>query len=335
MNRDKVTLADIFTAKDRLEPVINQTPLISVPDLSTKVGSNVYYKLETMQETHSFKVRGAGNVILNLSPEQQSRGVVTYSTGNHGRATAHVARLIGSQAKICLSHNVPENKREGIKESGGELVIYGDSQDEATKRAQELVKEEGLALVDPINDPYTIAGHGTIGLEIIEELTEVDTVLVPVSGGALISGIAMTIKSINPDCRIYGVSMEEGAAMYESQEAGEPVEVEEVDSLADSLQGGILLDNQYTFDMVERYVDDIILVSEEEIGMAITYAFIEDKIILEGAGAVGIAALLNNRIPNLGNSTVIIASGGNIDNNLLLSLIQRYKNRIEGLEEIK
>lgn len=330
MSNNKVTLADIFKAKNRIYSVVNQTSLISAPDLASEVGSNVYYKLENMQDTGSFKVRGAANLILNLSSKQQERGVVTYSTGNHGRATAHVAQLVGSQAKICLSHNVPKNKREGIKQSGGELVIHGDSQDEATEKARELVEEEGLAMVPPFDDPYIIAGQGTIGLEIMEQLPKVDTILVPLSGGGLLSGIALAIKMINPDCNVYGISMEDGAAMYQSLQADKPVQVaESEETLADSLQGGILLDNQYTFELVKEYVDDTILVSEEEIGEAIAYAFLKDNMVLEGASAVSIAALLNDKVPSVGKNTVILASGRNIDTDLFLSLIDKHRQYIK------
>ncbi len=328
MYNDKIILRDIFEAREKIVPVIRHTPLIYSGGISDQIGRNVYYKLEIMQDTGSFKVRGAGSVILHLSPEQREKGVVTYSTGNHGRATAHVARLVGSKAKVCLSTNVPENKREGIKNSGGELVIYGKSQDEAVEQALQLNEEEGLAVVDPINDPYTIAGHGTIGLEIFEDLPEVDTVLVPVSGGALISGIALAVKSINPDCKVYGISMDRGAAMYESIKAGKPVLIDEVPSLADSLQGGILLDNKYSFNMVKEYVDELVLVTEEEIGMAITHAFFEDHLILEGAGAVGIAALMAGKIPVIGDNVVVVTTGGNIDNNEFLSVIEENRDKI-------
>jgi threonine dehydratase len=326
MVNDEVNLADLFEAKSKIYSVVRRTPLKKSVALSKEIGSNIYYKCEFMQNTRSFKVRGAANFILNLSEEQRKRGVVTYSTGNHGRAVAHIAKLLGSQAKVCLSNKVPENKRLGIKMAGGKLVVYGESQDEAQERAIELRDEEGLAVVAPFDDPYIIAGQGAIGLEIFDELSVVDTVLVPLSGGGLASGVAMAVKSIKPDCRVIGVSMEDGAAMYASQEAGKPVQVEEVDSLADSLQGGILLDNKYTFDMVKEYVDDIILVSEEEIERAMAYAFLKDHIVLEGAAAVGIAALLEQKVSDVGENVVTITSGSNVDNELFLSIVQKHRD---------
>ncbi len=322
-----MNLQDIYAARNKIYSVVRRTPLRRTDSLSDKIGSNVFYKQEYLQDTGSFKVRGAANLILNLSTEQQKRGVVTYSTGNHGRATAHVARLVGSKAKVCLSHNVPENKKQGIKRSGGELVVYGDSQDQAQEKALDLQEEEGLAVIPPFDNKYIIAGQGTIGLEIMEKLPEVDTVIVPLSGGGLLGGIALAVKSASPECRVIGVSMDRGAAMYESLKAGKPVQVEEVSTLADSLQGGILLDNQYTFNLVKKYVDEVILVTEEEIEAGITHAFLEDHMVLEGAAAVGTAALLNDKISNPGENIAVVTTGCNIDKQQFLSVIKKNKGK--------
>ncbi len=328
MHNKEIIMADIFEARKKISSVVRRTPLKKSIDLSEETGKNIYYKLEFLQDTRSFKVRGAANYILHLSPEERKRGVVTYSTGNHGRATAHVAELVGSKARVCLSNNVPENKREGIRKVGGELVVYGESQDEAMERATELQDKQGLSVVAPFDDPYIISGQGTIGLEIFEDLPEVDTVLVPLSGGGLISGIALAVKSICPGCKVIGISMDGGAAMYQSQKAGKPVQVDEVQTLADSLQGGILLDNKYTFDMVKKYVDDMILVTEEEIAMGITYAFLKDHYVLEGAAAVGITALLTGKVSDIGENVVVLTTGSNIDNDHFLSVIEEHRDKI-------
>jgi len=326
MTAHKIKPVDIFKAQRIISSVVRKTPLKKSIDLSIKTGKNVFYKLEFLQDTGSFKVRGAANFLLHLDSAKQKRGVVTYSTGNHGRATAYIADRIGSKARVCLSNNVPDNKRKEIEKAGGELIVYGKNQDEAECRALELREQEGYSVVPPFDDLYIIAGQGTIGLEIMNVLPEVDSILVPLSGGGLISGIAIAVKYINPDCKVIGVSMDRGAAMAESLKQGKPVQVEEVQTLADSLQGGILLHNKYTFDIVREYVDDIILVTEKEIALGITYAFEQDHYVLEGAAAVGIAALLSGKINNCGENVVVITTGGNIDNRQFLSVISDSKN---------
>jgi len=329
MQDNKIVIADIFEARRRIFSVVRRTPLKKSIDLSKRIGTNIYYKLEFLQDTCSFKVRGAANFLLHLSPDERKRGVVTYSTGNHGRATAYVARLVGSKAKVCLSNNVPNNKREEIKKVGGELVIYGKSQDEAEIRALELRDKEGLFVVPPFDNPYIIAGQGTIGLEILEDLPEVNSIIVPVSGGGLISGIATAVKYANPKCKVIGISMNRGAAMYESLKQGKPVQVEEVQTLADSLQGGILLNNKYTFNIIKEYVDDIILVTEEEIALGIAYVFLKDHYVLEGAAAVGIAALLAGKVKDIGENVVIVTTGSNIDTCQFLSIIKENKDKFD------
>jgi len=329
MQNNKIVLADIFEAQRRISSVVRRIPLRKSIDLSKRIGTNIYYKLEFLQDTCSFKVRGAANFIVHLSPDERKRGVVTYSTGNHGIATAYVARLLGSKAKVCLSNNVTNNKQEEIKKVGGELIIYGKSQDEAEIRALELRDKEGLFVVPPFDNPYIIAGQGTIGLEILEDLPKVDLVLVPVSGGGLISGIAIAIKNANPKCKVIGVSMSGGAAMYESLKQDKPTQVEEVQTLADSLQGGILLNNKYTFDIVKEYVDDMIIVTEEEIALGIAYAFLKDHYVIEGAAAVGIVALLTGKVKDVGQNVVVLTTGSNIDNGQFLSVIKENKDKFD------
>ncbi len=329
MQDNKIVAADIFEARRRISSVVRQTPLKKSIDLSKRIGTNVYYKLEFLQDTGSFKVRGAANCLLHLRPDERKRGVVTYSTGNHGKATAYMASLVGSKAKVCLSKNVPDNKREEIKKVGGELIVYGKSQDEAEIRALELRDKEGLFVVPPFDNPYIIAGQGTIGLEILEDLPEVNSIIVPVSGGGLISGIATAVKYANPKCKVIGISMNRGAAMYESLKQGKPVQVEEVQTLADSLQGGILLNNKYTFNIIKEYVDDIILVTEEEIALGIAYVFLKDHYVLEGAAAVGIAALLAGKVKDIGENVVIVTTGSNIDTCQFLSIIKENKDKFD------
>src|SRR6056297_4334839 len=316
-----IKMADIFEASNLIYDIARKTPLYKSNDLSKRYNTDIYYKLEFLQDTRSFKVRGATNFAKHLSEEKLKNGLTTYSTGNHGRATAHVAKKLNTDAKICVSENVPENKIEGIKDSGGQPVIYGNSQDKAQEKANDLSNTENRAVVPPFDNKHIICGQGTIGLEIIEKIPKLDSIIVPLSGGGLISGIAFVIKSLNPDCKVYGISMENGAAMYESIKAGKPVQIDESDSLADSLQGGILLDNQYTYDMVKKYVDKIILVSEEEIKEAMSYVFKEEHFVLEGAAVVGIAALLSKKIKTIGGNSVIVTTGSNVGNNLFLNTL--------------
>ena len=239
--------------------------------------------------------------------------MVTVSTGNHGRAVAHAARRVGARAVVCMSELVPRNKREAIEALGAETRIVGRSQDEAEVEVQRLVEEENLALVHPFDDPLVIAGQGTIGIEILEDQPDIDTVIVALSGGGLISGIALALKSAGPRIRVVAVTMEHGAAMYESVRAARPVEVEEAPSLADSLGGGIGLDNRYTFELVRALVDDYVLVTESEIARAMRHLYWNDRVIAEGGGAVSVAAVLADKVPDLSGNVVCVVSGGNVD----------------------
>lgn len=310
---EPITLRDVYVARARIAPWIRRTPLVASPSLSASGRARVSLKLETAQETGAFKLRGATNFIRSAGDAVRERGVVTVSTGNHGRAVAHAARSHGVRAVVCMSSLVPRNKRDAIDALGAEIRIVGRSQDEAEVEAQRLVAEDGLALVHPFDDPLVVAGQGTVGIEILEEQPDVDTIIVALSGGGLISGIALAVKTANPGARIVGVTMESGAAMYESLRAGRPVEVEETASLADSLGGGIGLDNRYTFNLVRDFVDDCILVTEAEIARAIRHLYRNDRIIAEGGGAVPVAAVLADKVAGLSGNVVCVLSGGNID----------------------
>jgi len=318
------SLQQIFVARKTIRPLVKNSPLTQSISLSRRFNAPVYLKLETLNPVGAFKIRGASNKILSLTEEEKQRGVVTASTGNHGRAVAYVAQSTGIPAVICLSDRVPQNKVDALKQLDAEIVIHGQSQDQAEVRARQLVDERGLVLVHPFDDPHVIAGQGTIGLEIIQDLPTVDTVLVPLSGGGLTAGIALAIKSSNPAIQVIGVSMERGPVMAKSLEAGRPLEIPEEPTLADSLQGGIGLENQFTFQIVRDLVDDVLLVSEQEIAQAMAYALREEHLVIEGAGAVGIAALLAQKSPVAGQNIVLIISGGNVDIAQLLQIAQQY-----------
>ena len=284
--------------------------------LARRSGHDVHFKLDCVQPTGSFKIRGAAAKIGSLSSDERLRGVITASTGNHGRAVAYVARELGIDATICVSRNVPPGKIALLESLGCRLDIGGDSQDEAFDRAIAASNEpDGPMLVHSILDPVTLCGQGTCGLEIVDQRPDTAVVVVPLSGGGLISGVAVAVKTLLPEAKVVGVSMEGGAVMHASLAAGHPVQMPEVDTLADSLQGGIGLDNDTSWPITQRYVDDVILVSEDEIAAAMSYALGEHRLVLEGAGAVGIAALQSGKVapPERGGATVVVCSGANAE----------------------
>jgi threonine dehydratase len=307
-----VTLNDIEAARQRIAGLIVETPTVVSPTLTAVAGAPVHLKLEQRQTTGSFKLRGASNAITLLSDDDYRRGVVAASTGNHGRALAHAASLLGVHAVICMSSLVPDNKVAEIRRLGAEVRIVGDSQDDAQAEVDRTVASDGLIMIPPFDHPDVIAGQGTLGLEIVDAVPDVATVLVPLSGGGLAAGIAEAVKGRCPSVRVIGVSMARGAAMKASLDAGRPVPIEELATLADSLGGGIGLDNRLTFAMCRDLLDDVVLLSESEIAAGIIHAYAEEREIVEGAGAVGIAALLAGKVRPAG-PVVLVLSGRNID----------------------
>jgi threonine dehydratase len=305
-------LNDIYLARQRIEALVRRTPMEYSPSLSRRLGVAVYLKLESWQITGSFKLRGASNAVAQLSAEQRAGGVVAASTGNHGRALAYAASRQGVKATICLSHLVPANKVQAIRDLGAEVCIVGQSQDDAQREAERIAHEQGATLLPPFDHPAIIAGQGTLGLEILEQQPDVTQVLVPLSGGGLFAGVALAIKSANPQIVTHGLSMQRGAAMHASLAVGHPVEVEELPTLADSLGGGIGLDNRYTFNMTRDLCDHVHLLNEASIANAMRHAYREERLVLEGAAAVGIAALLDGLIEPRG-PIVVVVSGSNVD----------------------
>ncbi|MEQ1956621.1 hydroxyectoine utilization dehydratase EutB [Mesorhizobium sp. CN2-181] len=307
-----VTLTDIERAAARINGRVLRSPLVHSPLLSQRSGQPAYLKLETRQPTGAFKVRGAMNAILALDDLSGRRGLVTASTGNHGRAVAYAARELGMPATVCMSALVPANKVEAIRSLGSEIRIVGVSQDDAQEEVERLVKGLGLIPIPPFDAVDVVAGQGTIGLELAEDMPDLDTVLIPLSGGGLAGGVAVAIKVLKPGTRVVGVSMERGAAMHAAMAAGRPVAVNEEQTLADSLGGGIGLSNRVTFALCRELIDDIVLLTEEEIAAGIRHAAREEGEVVEGAGAVGIAAILAGKVTSCG-PTAIVVSGHNID----------------------
>src|SRR6056300_576712 len=292
-----IKIEEVKNTKKKISSFIKETELVN-SNISQKLGIDLKLKLELNQPIGAFKIRGAMNAVLNLSDQYK-------------------------KAVICMSENVPTNKVEGIKQFGAEVKIQGASQDEAEEISINLAKTEGLKYISPFDDLDVLNGQATIGLEIFEQDPDINNVLIPLSGGGLAGGIAAVLKQLNPNIKVYGVSMENGAAMYQSIKDNKPSQVKEFISLADSLQGGIGLSNKYSFKLCQKYLDDIILVSEQEIYKALQEVYYMDNIICEGACVVGVAALMNNKIRNLKGLTTTIITGKNIDPDL-------HKNIIEG-----
>lgn len=311
MSATQITPADIAAARKRIGGSVLRTATMPSPSLSKTIDHPVYLKMEHRQTTGSFKLRGATNAILSLSEAERARGVVGVSTGNHGRGLAYAASGMGVRAVICMSALVPENKVTAIRDLGAETRIVGRSQDDAQQEVDRLVREEGLILIPPFDHPAIIAGQGTLGLEIVEDVPDVSEILVPLSGGGLIGGIALAAKALRPQVRIVGISMERGAAMAESLKAGRPLATPERPTLADSLGGGVGLNNTHTFAMTRDLVDEIVTLTEAEIAAGVEHAYRVEQEVVEGAGAVGIASLLAGKVRPKG-VTVALLSGRNI-----------------------
>ena len=302
-------LADVHAAAQVIAGMADATPLVPSPYMSAACGQDFLLKLENMQPIGAFKLRGALNAVAGVGA---AAGVTCCSTGNHGRGVAYAARARGMRAVICMSDLVPQAKVDGIRALGAEVRIVGRSQDDAQAEAERLVAEEGLVDIPPFDDARVIAGQGTIGLEIMAARPDTQVLLVPLSGGGLAAGVAMAAKAIRPSVRVVGISMDRGAAMHESLQAGHPVEVEEVASLADSLGGGIGMRNRLSFSMCRDLLDEVVLVTEEEIYHAMQVLYYEDRIVAEGACVVGLAAVLTGKVRVHGPTATII-TGRNPD----------------------
>ncbi len=314
-----LTLQDIKTAREIISNGVNKTPLIHSNYLSSYCGGSVYLKLENQQITNSFKIRGALNRMSKLSPDERRRGVVTASSGNHAQAVARVAELLNISAKIFVPENTSQTKLDKIKKYNAEIVLYGDY-DEVETKAREVAAKEELTYISPYNDAGIIAGQGTVGLEILEDLPKVDTIIVAVGGGGLISGIAIAAKTINPNVKVIGVQSKAAATVHESLKAGKIVSIEEGKSFAEGLLGGIE-QGAITFEMIRMYVDDLVVVEEETIKNAIKLLWENEKQVTEGAGAIAIAPILENQDKFNGKNVVSVISGGNIEENLFQKII--------------
>jgi threonine dehydratase len=320
-NPERPTLQSIYSARARIAPHVMRTPLIPIGH-TLGCDNDFMLKCEFMQASGAFKMRGATNRILTMAPEARARGVITVSTGNHGRAVATVARRLGIEATVCVSKLVPEYKLAKLKASGATLRIIGADQDETATLTFDMAEREGLTLVHPFDDPEVIAGQGTVALELMEDMPAISCVVAGIGGGGLISGVALAMKSVNPRIRVIGVQMDRGPVMYESVKAGHIVDLPELPTLADSLAGSLYPGNALTFKMVSELVDDIVLVSETQIADAMLRVWQDTHYVLEGASAAPVAAMLAGKISNGSDESIaVIGSGGSVSVATLVSLM--------------
>ena len=314
-----LTLDKIYQAAFALKNVIRPTNLIAAPGLSHDC--EVYLKPENLQITGSFKVRGSAFKISQLSDEEKAKGVIACSAGNHAQGVALAATKQNIKSLICLPSGAPISKVEATKGYGADVCLVQGVYDDAYKKALELKEECGYAFIHPFDDEDVIAGQGTIGLEILEELDDVDAVVVPIGGGGLISGVAFAIKSLRPNVKIYGVQAAGAASMFNSVRHGKIETLKGVSTFADGI--AVKSPGENTFHYCSNYVDEIVTVNEDEISTAILTMMEQQKTIAEGAGAVSVAAVLANKLPIKGKKVVCVVSGGNIDVTILSRVIER------------
>lgn len=315
----QLTIAEVYNAAKVLQDVARHPKLIGPTKLNPE--AEVYLKPENLQYTGSFKLRGAYYKISQLSDEEKSHGVIACSAGNHAQGVALGATHNGIKSVICLPASAPISKIEATKALGAEVVLVPGVYDDAYARALELQKEHNYTLVHPFDDPLVIAGQGTIGLEIIEEMPDVEAVIVPIGGGGLISGVAFTIKTLKPDVKVYGVQAKGAPSMVDSIKKGERVRLDSVSTIADGI--AVKEPGVNTFDICSKYVDEIVTVSDDEVAAAILTLIEQQKLVAEGAGAVSVAAAMFNKVPIQGKKVVCLVSGGNIDVTNLNRVITR------------
>ena len=316
---DKLEISEVYRAADVLRDVARHPRLIGPTHLNPE--SEVYLKPENLQHTGAFKLRGAYYKISQLTPEERAKGVIACSAGNHAQGVALAATRNGIRSLICLPAGAPISKIEATKRLGAEVCLVPGVYDDAYQKACELRDEYGYTFIHPFDDPKVIAGQGTIALEILEELPDVEAVIVPIGGGGLIAGIAFTLKQLKPEVKVYGVQAEGAPSMYRSVKDGCKERLASVATIADGI--AVKEPGDLTFDLCSRYVDEIVTVSEDEIAAAILTLIEQQKLVAEGAGAVSVAAAMFNKVPIADKKTVCVVSGGNIDVTSLNRVITR------------
>jgi len=309
---------DLNAAREKLAGAVHRTPIVSSRSLSERVGQPVFLKCENLQKTGSFKVRGALNRILNLGIEARERGVVTISAGNHAQAVAWAATRTGISSTVVMNAKASPTKARATEGYGGEVILQG-TVFEAFDLALEVAETRGLTFLHAFDDPLIVAGQGTLGFEIIEDVPNASTVVVPIGGGGLISGVALAIANLSPDTRVFGVEPDGACAMIQSLKKGEAVTLDHVDTVADGL--GAPMAGDLNYEIVKRHVEDVVLVSDTEIRHAMALILARAKLLVEPAGAAAVAALLAGKIPLSKGPVVAVLSGGNVDMDRLPDLL--------------
>ncbi|MGN0765564.1 MAG: threonine ammonia-lyase [Christensenellales bacterium] len=314
-----LTLDKVYHASYVLKEVIRNTDVISAPKIRS--GCNLYLKTENLQVTGSFKVRGAYYKISQLSEDEKKRGVIACSAGNHAQGVALAATKSGISSLICLPDGAPISKVEATKSYGAQVCLVKGVYDDAYNRALQLKEECGYTFIHPFNDPDVIAGQGTIGLEILDQIKDLDAVVVPIGGGGLISGVAFAIKSLRPDVKVYGVQATGAPSMLNSVAHSRIEKLDSVSTIADGI--AVKQPGDLTFELCQKYVDEIVSVNDDEISTAILALIEQHKMIAEGAGAVAVAAVMFDKVPVQGKNVCALVSGGNIDVTILSRVIKR------------
>lgn len=329
----KTTIEEIKKAREVIKNEIYRTPLLQSKSLKCERNNQVFFKPENMQKTGSFKIRGAFNKLSHLTEEEKSKGVIASSAGNHAQGVALAASTYGVEATIVMPVDAPTSKIIATEGYGANVVLFGDSFDEASEKARELQKETGATFLHAFDDEHVVAGQGTIGLEILEELEDVDAIVIPVGGGGLIGGIALAAKTLKPDIKIIGVESENADSMKQSHTHGSAKRCVGGKTIADGI--AVNEPGQITFDLVEKYVDEIVTVTEDEIMKAIFKLVEKEKLVVEGGGAVTTAAIMADKIDLKDSKIVALVSGGNIDMNLVKNIIDSNLIDKGHLAEIK
>ena len=318
---EKVTFDMIKEAAETIKGSVKRTQIIECPTMEKLTGNKVFFKLENLQKTGSFKVRGALNKIMHLTEEEKARGVIASSAGNHAQGVALGATNLGIKSTIVMPGTAPLSKVMATRGYGAEVVQVGTVYDDAYKKACEIQAETGATFLHPFDDPYVIAGQGTIGMEIIEDLENVDMVIVPIGGGGIASGIAKAVKSLKPSVKMVGVEAENAASMLEAVKQGCPCTIKTTPTIADGI--AVARAGELTCEMIRDYVDEIVTVSEDDIARAILFLMEKGKVVAEGAGATPVAALLAGKIKEQGQNICCVISGGNSDINMIERIINK------------
>ena len=318
---ERVTFDMIKEAAETIKGSVKRTQIIECPTMEKLTGNKVFFKLENLQKTGSFKVRGALNKIMHLTEEEKARGVIASSAGNHAQGVALGATNLGIKSTIVMPGTAPLSKVMATRGYGAEVVQVGTVYDDAYKKACEIQAETGATFLHPFDDPYVIAGQGTIGMEIIEDLENVDMVIVPIGGGGIASGIAKAVKSLKPSVKMVGVEAENAASMLEAVKQGCPCTIKTTPTIADGI--AVARAGELTCEMIRDYVDEIVTVSEDDIARAILFLMEKGKVVAEGAGATPVAALLAGKIKEQGQNICCVISGGNSDINMIERIINK------------